>query len=689
MAPRSILVWLAICLGLGPGMAVSSEIPQPPWPAPPLAGEPLSFDVVEGNTDNALLRWGPVAAHALATSGERPRLVVAFPAENEGAALWFEAAGEPVGLDIEGPLVPLADGEGRAMVWGVQGTLRADSPTLRLASAVLGSVRTIRQQLHGSGLADELSPELRDGGGCVRIARTMLDRRPLIVQIWPLDGGACQLDEGEGFTCTAATGSEGLRLTFAVLGLATPLTPIPVDRILRPGVEADPRDLQALAFLAYEEKLLAGSWRFLTYFGRDTLLSVAMLMPVVRPEVTEAGLRSVLTRLDPHGHVAHEEDIGDWAALRRVAEGADPAALSAAELGAPIHDYKMIDDDFLLAPVAAAYLLDDPDGADRALAFLGEDCGGRSCGDALRDNLDLVIRLAEPFAADPRWTHLIALREGENTGEWRDSEVGLGGGRIPYNVNGILVPAALRAAARLLESPVLWGDTAAAAHARELAADWDVVASMFTVTVPEARARRRIAARARRAGLDPDPALAAVDGAVTFPALALDERGRPLAVMHSDDGFDLMFGEPPEERLLGAAERILRPFPAGLRTDAGIVVANASLAGDAGLRDLFTPDHYHGEVIWSWQQALLAAGLRRQLSRRDLPAHVRESLAEAQSALWEVIDATAEQRRAELWSWQVQDGQVRIVPFGQGAGHLRESNAVQLWSTVYLGVGRP
>ena len=36
------------------------------------------------------------------------------------------------------------------------------------------------------------------------------------------------------------------------------------------------------------------------------------------------------------------------------------------ELGAPIHDYKMIDDNFLLAPVAAAYLLDDPDGAARA-----------------------------------------------------------------------------------------------------------------------------------------------------------------------------------------------------------------------------------------------------------------------------------------------------------------------------------
>jgi hypothetical protein len=29
------------------------------------------------------------------------------------------------------------------------------------------------------------------------------------------------------------------------------------------------------------------------------------------------------------------------------------------------------------------------------------------------------------------------------------------------------------------------------------------------------------------------------------------------------------------------------------------------------------------------------------------------------------------------------------VPFGQGGGHVDESNAAQLWSTVFLGVKRP
>jgi len=651
-------------------------------------GEPLSFAIAEGDVDNAFFRWGPVAAHALATSGERPRLVVAFPAGNEGAALWFVPAEGPVQLSIEGPLLPMADLKGREQAAGVQGVLVVDRPSLTVDRAVLGSVRSIRDVVHGADPAS-VAVDVEIQKDCAFYIRELVDGRMVFVQLWALGGSELTAD-GEGratFRATAPGG--GLRLGFVAIGQAEPLTPIPADRILRPGIEADPRDLQALAYLTYEEKLLAGSWRFLTYFGRDTLLSIAMLMPAVRPEVTEAGLRSVLTRLDPSGDVAHEEDIGDWAGLRRLAEAAEEGVQPPADLTAPIHDHKMIDDDLLLAPVAASYLLDDPDGAARAPAFLGEDCGGRSCGDALRANLLYVMDLARPFADDPRWTHLIALQEGEATGEWRDSQEGLGGGRVPYSVNGILVPAALRAAARLLESERLWGDRPNAERAREHADSWDVVAGMFTVTVSEPTARRRIRARATAAGVDPAAALATLDGPVTFPALALDGQGRPVQVMHSDDGFDLLFGDPTAERLLGAAERIRRPFPAGLLTDAGIVVANATLADDRGTRGQFTPDHYHGEVIWSWQQALLAAGLRRQLARQDLSADVREGLVAAQRDLWAVIDATAEQRRAELWSWTVEDGRIVPVPFGQGSGHHTESNAVQLWSTVYIGIPRP
>ncbi len=689
MRHRTASVLLALCLGLGPAEAMADELPIWPWSDTPPPGEPQRFEVIEGEVHNRFYRWGPVAAHALATSGERPRLIVAFPAGNEGVALWFSADAGPVGLELEDALSPAVDEKGAERAWGVFGTLRIDQPSLTLDRAVAGSIRSIRDVMHGVELAAEQSPEVFHEGACIWIMRPLLDGRMSIVQLRPLDGAGCRLDGSGGFRCDAAPDAEQLRLMYTVLGQAEPLSPIPPERILREGVEADPRDLESLAFLTYEEKLLAGSWRFLTYFGRDTLLSVAMLMPAVRSEVTEAGLRSVLTRLDPDGDVAHEEDIGDWAALRHAEDAGGPVGLSPEQLGAPIHDYKMVDDDFLLAPVAAAYLLDDAAGPERGPAFLGEDCGGRTCGAALLRNLLRVVELAGPFGDDPVFDNLIALREGEETGEWRDSTVGLGGGRVPYNVNGVLVPAALRAAARLLDAPGLWGDTATANRARELAVVWDGAADLFTVTVPERAARRRIEARCAAAGLDSASALASVDGPLRFPALSLDARGRPLPVMHSDDGFDLLFGEPPEERLLGIAGRIERPFPAGLRTDVGILVANASLAADGDLRALFTPDHYHGEVVWSWQQALLAAGLRRQLARTDLGEEVRHELERAQATLWTVIEATDDRRRAELWSWRVEEGRIVDVPFGQGGTHRSESNAVQLWSTVYIGVRPP
>ena len=40
---------------------------------------------------NEFYRQGPVAAHVVLTSGATPRLVIAFPAGNSGAAVWFDS----------------------------------------------------------------------------------------------------------------------------------------------------------------------------------------------------------------------------------------------------------------------------------------------------------------------------------------------------------------------------------------------------------------------------------------------------------------------------------------------------------------------------------------------------------------------------------------------------------------------
>ena len=189
--------------------------------------------------------------------------------------------------------------------------------------------------------------------------------------------------------------------------------------------------------------------------------------------------------------------------------------------------------------------------------------------------------------------------------------------------------------------------------------------------------------------MPPAPALASLGGAaLAFHALSLDEAGRPVPIVNSDEGFAMLFGESSPADLAAYVQAIGRPFPAGLMTEAGLVVANPVMA-DPATQDRFAPSAYHGAVVWSWQQALLAAGLERQLARRDLPAATRAVLARTQATLWRAIEATRATRSSELWSWTWRDGHYQVVPFGAGRGDVDESNAAQLWSTVYLAVRPP
>ena len=247
------------------------------------------------------------------------------------------------------------------------------------------------------------------------------------------------------------------------------------------------------------------------------------------------------------------------------------------------------------------------------------------------------------------------------------------------------MPAALGAAARL-GAPDLLNDAALVTRAKALARAWTRTERYFRVAVPAAEAKKRIADYAREAGVPAGEALGAVAGPVVVRAVALDAKGNPIPVMHSDDGFVMLFGAPDAPLLEEMADRIRLPFPLGLRTPVGVVVANPALAPDPATRALLGRNDYHGTVVWSWQQALLAAGLKRQLARADLPAKTRSALERADDALWQVIGATKDAASAELWTFRVDGDRFLRVPFGQEAGHDEESNAAQLWSTVYLGV---
>lgn len=133
---------------------------------------------------------------------------------------------------------------------------------------------------------------------------------------------------------------------------------------------------------------------------------------------------------------------------------------------------------------------------------------------------------------------------------------------------------------------------------------------------------------------------------------------------------------------------VIRAFPLGLLTDAGMLVANPVFA-DAATQAHFSNHAYHGTVVWSWQQAAFASGLAQQLKRKDLPQPVRQHLLAARLLLWKAIRGTRAMRSSELWSWRFEGGRYRVVPFGARGGDADESNAAQLWSSVYLAVKAP
>ena len=639
----------------------------------------LRHRVIESPATSLFLRDGMMAAQLLLTDGHEPRLLVAFAAGNSGMALWFEPSAQAVNWRVleEPESISEADSQGRIR-HGLTVRLEALGVTaLRIRRALLGSVRVLRDYQFDGRLPVRGLVEADVQTGKVLWQRERLDRATGYALSLQIEGGGVELDLEDQVVLSAAPG-QALRICLRALTGDETLKPLPASELLTPEAAALPGARASLEFLAFEEKWLAGSWRFHTYFGRDTLMSVRLLLPVLQPAAIEAALASVLTRLGPAGEVAHEEDIGEFPILTRLAAGEAASA-------EPIFDYKMVDDDFMLLPVVAAYLLDTAAGAARAEAFVARaDFGAR-----LLRNVGFVLAQAQPFGVNPVAANLIALKPGEIVGDWRDSGDGLAGGRYAYSVNAVLVPAALRAAERLLASGLLASPTSSSmAELRALADCWASTApALFDICLPVAQAQAAVASYAFELAVPP-VALPAED--VEFSALALDSAGQPLPVQHSDFSFALLLTDPPVERLTRELKTLARRFPAGLMTDAGLLVANAVFVVDDGLRQRFGADRYHGAVVWSWQQAMVAAGLARQLQRSDLPTTLMNDLRATQSALWRAILATRAVADSELWSWAYSiDSGYRVQSFGPLSATADESNAAQLWSTVYLAVKPP
>ena len=750
---------------------------------PALAGEPSTFVISDSVADNYLVRQGAVRAHVLRLKTDPPRVLVAFPAGNSGILLEFNDKGGPAGVKVKNAFTEGDNGH------GVELSLLFSGHGATVANIVMGSLREIRNHLAEPGLAHERKVVARFEEALARLPeadRQMLSANGISAegaqaafkQAWRATADAEKrvltmtrkeyLGEGEyrltltvpascralgGRKLTLSCGADKpLTATLKAFTPYAPLEPIPAEELFNKkarayfdGLRTRSADLKpevyalldraraSLEFLASKEKLLAGSFSYLTYFGRDTLLTARMLMPVAGLYVLEAAYASVLARMSADGQVAHEEDIGNQAALRhmeRFAELVDrgqhqEATQEVLNYSVPVLDYKMIDDNFLLAPMVRDIMTLDKEILSKAQkkALLAGPGGKRL--ERLAANLNYVLKLASEKG---RKDSGIALAEGETVGNWRDSPTGLGGGRYPADVNAFLLQSALVAIGEMLADPLfaelgmeklmasgkfpfLGSARARADWVDGLLRDWEEAGKKYRVAMPLPHVRSAVtkylnylgpAARSYFDALEVAEGCRLADFAagrcfphdyakgLRFIALALDGEGKPVPVMHTDVVFALFDLPLPPNELEDHLRALTLPFPLGLMTSVGPVVANGAYTNNEKGWKQFGPDAYHGAVVWGWVLGMLELGVMKKRTHLD-PA--TGSCAEACDEL-ERISAQLEEARkripavatSELWSWKIEGGKLEPVDFGAGTTHATIGNAVQLWSTVWLSV---
>ena len=385
----------------------------------------------------------------------------------------------------------------------------------------------------------------------------------------------------------------------------------------------------------------------------------------------------------------------------------------------------MIDTDFYLPIAMEHYFVDTKSGQQRSKEFFGTTATFLAANKGLNYmqlaqlTAKRIMRNAASFASSQVKENLIHLKDGQSVGEWRDSNQGLGGGRTPYDVNTALVPAGLRAIAALSRAGFFpahadWKDVAdqfvyilyltiinvwLADAIFRYAQIWeDETLQFFQITVPKATATTLVLNYASHIAVPSNTD--SIDSDITYYGLALDGSvGGPIVpVMNTDDCFRHFFLNTTNQTQLSAyldqtADHILKPFPVGLASDVGLFVANPAYSGDNGLSGSLSSDDYHGTVVWSWQLAMMGAGLSRQLGRcssNDTPDFCKDStlhnkILSAYNRLWDMIDANRAQLSSEVWSWHYDSG-YKVIPLGDLTS--TESDVRQLWSLAFLAVHR-
>ncbi|KAI9001558.1 hypothetical protein BD414DRAFT_453177 [Trametes punicea] len=712
----------------------------------------LAFKVVSGGNDNYFLRDNLTSSQLLLTSSNSTsplrRLVVALPAGNSGALTYFlpKDAGSS-GNSTEALNVTLVEGSFKSATAdysnvGVQADLNFDR-NATLGVTIIGAVRAMRDYVEGNGVMHEIFNYTLASYNetSLRLHRRWINTTSPTSSVYKgadlylvvPSGSPARLSvtPGNNGTWTPPTvdilvpgGGQNGTVTVKVVTNETSLVGLDTQRLFLPestnGSQALHTALQGLAsgqkdaakqvsFLTYTNKFTAGGWRFLTYFGRDSMIALRLLMPTLSSEAIESALGAVIERANTTGALCHEETIGDYASFINIQN-------NRSDLGnQPYYDYKMIDTDLLLLPAMRHYFLELPQGKGRAEQFLSRNA-------TLQNGTYAEIlnrQRAAPFAQSPNVSNLIGLRPGQPVGNWRDSNEGLGYGFYPFDVNSALVPASLRATQALLEAGVLNFTGLNASALGDVAGVWEEQApKLFEVLVGTEEAEARLQNFVRAANLseallqssNASASAAAAKGNVSFYALSLKQDGTPVEVLNSDMSFNLMYGANVSREFLQHVIDALQPYPRGLLTNIGMVVANPAYDSNTTMIDVLNRAAYHGTVVWSFQQGLMAGGLARQLSfcssnstsvdTNPAPSPAPEwcddagfvqSLRDAQTRLWTSIRGAEDEIYTEVWSYSFNNATdtFSVADLASLSPSGTESDAIQLWSYGFLALVDP
>ena len=365
---------------------------------------------LEGDFENILVRDAKtnVAAHIQIPTGETARrVVVAMPAGK--TALCFETD-RPAGWTLEDDVASFTAENGQG---GVIFTLAAKAPDLSipLSSILLNHTLMARFGIDPENKNETLlknllqSPELAKMESELEMSLADLQDRGIIRgPAWDASkqrvaftrrswggrhhyrlefaaGPGCQIREsGSNLHVSAENPAGGIRLTVRASTDFERPTPMPLDDLLnengRKWAAKDPFFLQSVRhfeFLSYREKFLAGSWNFLSYFGRDTLIALRLMWPVLSRQAKQTGIQSVLNETGEEGVVNVTDEWTDDRAVVNALEcffreyaaghlaGARQIMRTILDGTVPEHPFFDVLDPTFMFPAAAAHWFKETD----------------------------------------------------------------------------------------------------------------------------------------------------------------------------------------------------------------------------------------------------------------------------------------------------------------------------------------